>query len=605
MNHDDVPMIFRAQVTPRCNVQRLDPKKSKKGKKQDVERWVDQWKSSLPPISNSSFASKEKVCQPPAKTKLQLQLAALQAQLQKEESVIEISEAKEQKKLPSDFGEGVKTRPYKLAWRLANNSGADPSINRPSFGSQGYPFYTGSSMKGAFRRACNGSQIKRYCGFQSGNEMKPSEIGLRFHGGYPADETWRGKMIDLVHPQENKQVTGIVKRNNQIIESDRSSAMAQVTFAECKMKFGISSSKVLTDGEWDEIWLIWEKALEQGLGGRTSAGYGYCEQHTPKKTLLSVHLEGQGVASKMIDGRAEFRPNMFKATLRGHTLRLLSGLTNEKNAQSLTNHLWGGIQGGSKVGLLAVVFEENPPVNSPFPEVPNFREPIYKISGNLNLILTDSKLSDKRREELKKLVTQIIQFSMLFGGFGKSWRRVDHNLFNPNYPKKRFNPQTRKGGHQIGCHWKFGVKSSDLYLRLNDDGDLKVAIAQFINTLRQDLKDWAQIRDGDRPESSYREAWYQGKVEVWGKISESTSSTKASVAVHWLHKEEVTENLGGSTQHTGRIWHRMYPYSVTGEGKSNKYIEFLVLFPSSQYSDSYEFLHRKMNDVNTQFKKIW
>lgn len=570
MSHNDVPMMFRAQVTPRCNVQRIDPKKTKNNQKQDIELWANEWKKALPPsISNS----------------------------QKEQAPIEDNlpvwkrrpvQVKPQTpwRSPSDFGKGVKTRTYKLAWRLANNSGADPSINRPAFGSQGYPFYTGSSMKGAFRRACTEEQKKRYCGFESKQDMKPSEVGLRFHGGYPADENWREKIIDLVHPQEKKQVTDPT--------SNRSNAMAQIAFYGCEMNFGISSHKPLTDQEWDEIWSIWEKALSRGLGGRTSAGYGYFEKYSPSETLLTVDLIGQGVASKMLDRKKEFRPNMFKAALRGHTLRLFSGLTTGKKAKQLTEKLWGGFSSKS-VGLLAVAFETK---KLQFP-IPDGNEPTYEVSGQLKVILTNSKIQGKELCQIQAIVQQIIQFTMLFGGFGKSWRRVDHNIFKPDYPK-------RDQGHQIGCHWKFGKQSSDLYIRLDENGDLQ-AITEFIDNLRNKLKTWGNIADNDQPESSYREAWYQGKVEVWARVSEGTSPADASVAVGWLHDAKVKQKLGGSTRHTGRIWHRMYPSAVITPDREIKtqFIEFLVIFPDSQYRESYKYLSGKMKHSETLFKKMW
>ncbi len=56
-----------------------------------------------------------------------------------------------------------------------------------------------------------------------------------------------------------------------------------------------------------------------------------------------------------------------------------------------------------------------------------------------------------RHEEQQSLILLIeflTRFSMLFGGFGKSWRCADHRLFYPKYYD-----QGRKS--LIGCHWEW------------------------------------------------------------------------------------------------------------------------------------------------------
>jgi CRISPR-associated protein Cmr6 len=53
-------------------------------------------------------------------------------------------------------------------------------------------------------------------------------------------------------------------------------------------------------------------------------------------------------------------------------------------------------------------------------------------------------------EALKKLLEKLMQFAMVLGGFGKSWRRADHRLFFEDYY------ENDRYKALIGCHWQWG-----------------------------------------------------------------------------------------------------------------------------------------------------
>ena len=201
-------------------------------------------------------------------------------------------------------------------------------------------------MKGAFLRACTEAEALKYCGGKSNKDTKPGI--LRFHGAYPIDTNWTKQLVDIIHSQQERQV----------IQEQGTRANTQISLYQPTLRFGISSRQKLDDAEWNTIWTIWEKALAQGIGSRVSAGYGQFKL-ARENQLLQVKLKGQGLTSTLIDGTAEFRPNMFKAVLRCHTLRLFGGFTNEVTAQTLTKELWGGFAGrsGAIVGKLGVAFE--------------------------------------------------------------------------------------------------------------------------------------------------------------------------------------------------------------------------------------------------------
>jgi len=292
-NWDEVPMMFRAQTEGSCQLQKVENNESK-----EAGQWVEEWTKFHPQ---------------PARDRPQIQDSSVPMWKRRP--------PKPQKKTQQDppkFGAGVVTRPYTLSWRLATNSGQDETIIRPVIGAKGYPYYPSSSVKGAFSRACNKEQRERYCGKAlSEKELAELPAGslstqpgiLRFHGGYPVDTSWTQNLIDVVHPQQEKQV----------IDHSTTGVKVQISLHRVKMRFGISRPHLAEgDPEWETIWNIWETALGQGLGSRVSAGYGRFEDCPLEQVLLEVHLLGQGLASTLLDGKPgtpELRPNMFKAAL--------------------------------------------------------------------------------------------------------------------------------------------------------------------------------------------------------------------------------------------------------------------------------------------------
>lgn len=529
-----VPMMFRAQIEGRCQIQRP-------GEQADdwTQEWVDGAARNVP-----------------------------------------------------QFRENVKTKEYAITWRFITNSGQDEGVIRPVIGAKGCPFYPGSSMKGAFLRVCPQEKQIDYCGGKVGGETKPGI--LRFHGGYPKDNTWREKnLVDVVHPQEGWQV----KDNNA-----KHSAFIQISLYKPRLVFGISSTKELDDSEWEEIWKIWEKAIGYGIGSRVSAGYGQPQINTDN-TLLSVYLKGQGLASQLINKTGEFRPNMLKAALRGHTLRLLGGVTGELTAEFLTKQLWGGFNGknGAIVGQLGIRFQGDL-------EIDNFtyslsKDPIemptYDLTqGKLDLVAMQN-LSEERQKNLIIFLKQLIKFSVIFGGFGKSWRRVDHRLFYLDYFRQANKPM-------IGCHWELLKQSQNLRFPVNELSD----ITEFLDSLHNRIKKWVKLNkkslkaDG----SNWREAWHPKRVQVWGRIAENSFD---SDAVYWFHgnyqgqKTIKNSDLTGQISKIGRIWHRMYPRYILEDNKlkeTQEYVELLTIF-SDDSETTQDFL--AFLDERSDFELLW
>lgn len=566
---DRVPLMFQAQLEGRGKIQYA-------GDAGPASEWVKQWLECCPPVPESS-----------------------------DESVPlwQRGRTKSPVKMP-EFGRGVETKTYTISWRLVTNSGQDEDVIRPVIGAKGLPFYPGSSMKGAFWRVCPQEKREKYCGGEVVEDgQKTAKPGiLRFHGGFPADMSWgkKERLVDVVHSQQKRQ----------IMENAVTSANVQISLYQCQLKFGISSNKQLSKPEWEEIWQIWEQALGRGIGSRVSAGYGrMVEIESVDRILLSVNLSGCGLMSKLLNETPEFRPNMFKAALRGHTLRLLAGVTDANTAQLLAKKLWGGIaerrdDSGAIIGQLGIDFT---------PEKLDFGEHRYKPNARKDVVMPSYDLQSGRldiinlnntypQKELKKFVTYLVKFALLLGGFGKSWRRVDHSLFFPDYFNRNDKPA-------IGCHWKFNESSEDLYVTAASD-DLK-NLAKFLAEGRQRAIEWLRVNNLEPSgyASDWREVWHPEKVEVWGRIAEDKNSSEA---IHWFHgaysegQSIKQTDLTGKLNNIGRIWHRMYPRYLklkSGELKQKRqeYVELLTIFPDDSEStqDFLEYL-----DSSTDFIKL-
>ncbi|PSB00563.1 hypothetical protein [Merismopedia glauca] len=555
---DYIPLMFQAQIEGRSQIHRLDPGVA--GHQQQAYDWAQQWQDGC-----------------------------------------------DAKNMPK-FSPNCQTKDYNFTWRMVTNSGQDGVI-RPVIGERGWAYYPGSSMKGAFARCCTLEQKLLYCGgVGDDGEIHPGI--LRFHGGYPKNDDWLDdSLVDLIHPQEGWQLNGNAASRRTVI---------QLSLYQPKLTFGISSLKPLSEDEWQQIWQIWEKALGKGIGSRVSAGYGQIKTHGATN-LLIVGLQGTGLASKRIDGVAEFRPNGFKAALRGHTKRLLCGVTDDNTAEKFTNQLWGGVGGrnGAIAGLLGVAFSA-PNLELAMHRSGQYEMPIYDTGeAVLNILLLNQKLSDQvfgrsrqlsetDRKNLKILATQIVKFSMLMGGFGKSWRRIDHSIFFPDYLQANQNPA-------IGCHWKFCGRNWDRYVvpvdRLAD-------ITAFLNGLQTKVAGFPLLQElqGGNPQNTLQEAWCEDNVQVWGRIAEDKND---SLAVRWFHgnyqgqKSIKRSPLTGSMGQIGRIWHRMYPrYQKQGEElkETGAFVELMTIFPNrlgrpEDIQKTADFL--KFLEYSADFTHLW
>jgi CRISPR-associated protein Cmr6 len=233
----------------------------------------------------------------------------------------------------------------------------------------------------------------------------------------------------------------------------------------------------------------------------------------------------------------------------------------------------------------------------------NTREmPVYETGdSSLNLLIMQ-EISERSRNNLRLWTIQIVKFAMLLGGFGKSWRRVEHRLFSHSkeFPRYLTNFQVQNINPMIGCHWKFTEYSKSLYVPVENLEDISTFPDSFyritLEILEKKCLDF--LKRGsyaiNPPTDNIREAWRKGNVEVWGRIAKSASDCHP---IAWFHRAyqgeqsiKASELTGWSSRNDrqpktqiGRIWHRMYPrYRKRGEELvyGGEYVELLTIFPN-------------------------
>lgn len=491
-----VPMEYRAQVAGRCQRQFIQKGSSGDGNfRLDSQKWVEEW------LKGTS-----------------------------EE--------------PAFHQNGLRLIDVRIDWRVMSNSGVDEGFIRPVIAAGGWPLIPGSGIKGLFRRACSAEQQESWCGNRWGAE--PQKPGLlRFHGAWPSDQSWRSGLLDVVHPQQEWQV-GMNANHGD----DRHPAYALVSLRKPHLVVALSSSDPdLPEAEWEAIETTLRRALEAGIGGRTSAGYGRSGP-LPGPVLFACALGGQGCAPKLLDGTAEFRPLMFRAAIRGMALRLFGGITTEAQALKAVDQLFGGLGQGeaAQLGLLAMVYSQNSLELDQF-GTGGQRQPVFRTSGLLQWRLQKT-IPLEKAEQLKELIAVLCGLTMALAGFGRTWRRPDHRLFKSKYKTT-----------PIGCHWQW-LNPSQLPegIHVQSGKDLEALLQRS----RRVAQRWLGSEGGNLP--TWREVMAPERMKVWVKVAESSAD---ATVIHWFHEDSLKRSdLTGRVRdvridqlptRVGSIWNRLLP----------------------------------------------
>jgi len=320
--------------------------------------------------------------------------------------------------------------------------------------------------------------------------------------------------------------------------------------------------------DWDEIYELLHQALALGVGGKTSTGYGLGAHLSDRvaiipKSSVNIILHGQGVSPTLRTEEPEFRPNLFKATLRSHVMRLLGGVQHDaEQIKKEADRLFGSSTAPGKVHLY---WQETKPVRyGSYGQTKTF-----EVEGTLHLYA--SKPEDLYFLEL------VLKFAFIMGGFGKSWRRASHKLFYPNYKK-----------FEIGCHWN---------LHFSDNQWLDIRSPEDIKNFLEKLHAYCRQHFGSNPiqYQSWREAWHPTRLTVYGQVVKEQKSK----IIHLFHDNifKKTPAIGGKNEEdkrpkfTSHVWHRMLPIG------DNQFLELVTVF----YGNCTEWQHRTQGKQLTRF----
>ena len=158
----------------------------------------------------------------------------------------------------------------------------------------------------------------------------------------------------------------------------------------------------------------------------------------------------------------------------------------------------------------------------------------------------------------KIFVQKVLKFSYIMGGFGKSWRRIDHQKFYPKYEKLH-------QGINIGCHWE-----------CLDSNWCKVNSIQDLKDFLQEIHDACngRLASTDKNFTRLKETWHPHRVCVYSKVVKKSETVK-----HFHHDTfKKTPAIGGKNVNDKRpmyvsyVWHRMLPIG------NNQYLEIVTIF---------------------------
>ncbi|MBW4592513.1 MAG: hypothetical protein KME46_06225 [Brasilonema angustatum HA4187-MV1] len=518
----EVPRMYRAQWEERCQLQFVP-------KTEDRDEWLKEW---IDPEGNGNVYQHSLVSKP--------------------EGII---------------GSTYRIR-IKFPYRVFTNSGQDDSIQRPPFGKKGIPFISGSSLKGLFRRVCNDEDKLFYCG-------SPDKPGcLRFNGAYPIGD-WTGKVrfpiirngerlsetcytiLDIAHPQQEKQVE----------RQETTNANTFISLFEPTLVFEFSSNDNNSDRkiDWQEVKKLLETALKQGIGGKTSNGYGISGKPDFVTFPETIHLSlsGSGVSSTLLkgkvdlprnwfgnepqgQGKSEFRPNIFKASLRSHVSRLFAGVCHDEQlVKQKTDELFGS---SDNLGEVKIFWEQQrkPHHNS------GGKNPTYSTQGIVHIYAPKNKL----------FLQQVVQFAYVMGGFGKTWRRVSHEHFFRSYHQNNF---------AIGCHW---IGTCTSFEPINSRQNLTDFLEKLYKNCQQYLSIDSPIFLGE-----WREAWHPQRVAIYSQVVAQSQAIELFHQDPFKHTPAIggrnpsrDENKKSKLEFVSSVWHRMLPIN------GNKYLEIVTVF---------------------------
>ncbi len=234
--------------------------------------------------------------------------------------------------------------------------------------------------------------------------------------------------------------------------------------------------------EWLRLRLI-EMLKEQGIGRGTHSGFGRLAEDMPKGTwileLIGMKpcVQQHTTKDKQITQLGQYRwsPQVLRANLRGHFMRLALNVLSKREAQKITEKIFGGLDCPAQLTLTSYLAKRQSMDGTPngYTNIP------AKIAHEKWVINVQTD------EQFELLIGRLLEFASRIGGLGPGWRRPPHKL-------ERF------GGFRGS---QFTVQPSQPEI------DLSVLIGQILN----DIKSLAQKYDLQIPAPKA----IPGIVSIW------------------------------------------------------------------------------------------
>jgi CRISPR-associated protein Cmr6 len=250
-------------------------------------------------------------------------------------------------------------------------------------------------------------------------------------------------------------------------------------------------------------------------------------------------------------------------------LRIFGGLCDENTAEQKVDELFGGITGEKPMrGILNCRYIDT---NLPLLKKSQTDYPIelYTVSGRLQWSLNSLKrtIAAKQLDNIKLLIEALHGLVMSLGGFGKGWRRIDHDFFGKSIKVSGYTTAP------IGCHWQWDdYQSLPSLLKVMDGADIK----SLLETARSCALEHIGLDSGTHI-ADWQEVIHPERTFVWTRIA---SSATDSLAMKWFHAKKSDNSdvpvalrlnrteIGGRLENkkfndgptsVSRAWHRMYP----------------------------------------------
>jgi CRISPR-associated protein Cmr6 len=251
--------------------------------------------------------------------------------------------------------------------------------------------------------------------------------------------------------------------------------------------------------EWLRLRLT-EMLKEQGIGRGTHSGFGRLGEDIPKgtwvleltgmKPCVQQHATKKGQVEQK--GRYRWSPQVLRANLRGHFMRLALNILGREHAEELTNKIWGGLKSPAQLTLTSYLKDRIEGKDAPT----SYTNILAKTAHEKWVIYVQTD------ERFKPLVGRLLEFASRIGGLGPGWRRPPHEM-----------------NHGVYRGSKFTVKTDQANLSLSD------LIGQILNDIKSLAQEYGPWITAPQTIPRIVSIW-KGETEQWDELVHGVCRSK-------------------------------------------------------------------------------